>query len=138
MPIPLPDPAEIKTPSCPTGFTANDANAAFGVAAELPSGDCTFEAVRARGKTLQLVWTDAKEAEHVARVVPAACTDLPATGTLALDAQPSLQQACPSVVPALAALIADQTFPTPSMHYVPDAVGPDGDGIAPPHPSASN
>lgn len=136
--LPTPDPAEIQQPACPTGFTANDANQAFATAAGLPAGSCTFEAVRARGTTLQLVWKDAKDTEHVARIHPAACTELPATGALALDASESLRSACPPVVPGLQALLDEETFPLPSVVYQPDAVGPDGDGQAPVHPSSKN
>ena len=136
--VPTPDPAEIQKPACPTGFTANDANQAFGTAASLPAGSCTFEAVRARGTTLQLVWKDPKGTEHAARIHPAACTDLPATGALALDADASLGTACPPVVPSLQALLDDETFPLPSVVYQPDAVGPDGDGQPPDHPPSKD
>ena len=127
-PPPVPDPTEVRTPDCPTGFTTEDANAAFGVAASVRAAACTFEAVRARGRILHLVWKDPGSLEHAARIHPAACSDQPAIGSLVLELDPSLTRACPSVAAELETLLKEGAFPDPSVQYVPDAMGPDGDG----------
>ena len=133
-PPPVPDPAQARAPDCPAAFTEEDASTAFGVAAGVRAADCAFEAVRARGRTLHLVWKDPAETEHAARILPAVCSDLPAVGALTLEIDPSLAKACPSVPAELETLLTEGAFPDPSVQYVPDAMGPDGDGRPPEAP----
>ncbi len=135
MQPPVPPEAPKAGPACSLGFSANEANEAFGVASELSAGTCAFEAARTRANKMQLVWKDAKGAEHVATVHPAKCSDLPAIGDFALDRGDTLGTACPGVLEALEKALADGAFPAPSTTGQPEAEGPDGSGTpGPSHP----
>ena len=123
-----PDPAAGR---CASGFTQNEATAAFSILAEIDAGPCSFEGVRASGSRLNLRWKDGEGADLKVTVGTAGCDDGQEHGTFTLSELPPGFASCGQLKNALIQALDDGLMPTPTRHERdgPNRPGPDGDGV---------
>jgi hypothetical protein len=99
---------------CMQAFTSENSNAIYAAVAPLPSGDCTFDAVKTASTSIQLEWKDKAGGVAGFTLEPVACASPGATvkaPELALTVPEPSARACPAVADSLTKAVNDKVVP---------------------------